>query len=245
VKAAILGATKGMGKSLARLMAERGETLFLLGRAAAALQAIADDLRARSENPVAGAAPCDLLDPDGFAAALDAADTALGGMDCVIVTAGILLMEEDAEADLDRTAQLLAVNYSNTILFCEHARRRLLDNGGGTLCVFGSVAGDRGRTPSYIYGSTKAGLHHYLEGLDHKYHRAGLHVVCVKPGFVRTPMTVGLDEPPFAGDPDHVARDVLRAIDRGTPVLYSPAVWRWIMFVVKRLPRAVMRRLDF
>jgi short-subunit dehydrogenase len=96
-----------------------------------------------------------------------------------------------------------------------------------------------------LYGAAKAGLSRYLEGLDHRYHAQGLRVVCVKPGFVRTGMTAGLPEPPFAGDPEDVARLVLRAIDRGTPVVYAPGIWRWVMLVIRLLPRAVMRRVGF
>ena len=66
-----------------------------------------------------------------------------------------------------------------------------------------------------------------------------------KPGFVKTGMTAGLDPPPFAGEPDDVARLVLRAIDRGTPVVYAPPIWGWIMLVIRHLPRAVMRRIGF
>src|SRR5690606_38634357 len=106
---------------------------------------------------------------------------------------------------------------------CEAARRYLLGRGGGTLCVFSSVAGDRGRKPVVLYGATKAGLSRYLEGLDHRYRSHGLKVVCVKPGFVKTSMTEGLKPPPFAGEPEQVARQVVKAIDRGTPQVYSPA----------------------
>ena len=111
--------------------------------------------------------------------------------------------------------------------------------------MFSSVAGDRGRSPVVIYGAAKAGLSAYLEGLDHRYRRDGLRTVCVKPGFVRTGMTAGLRPPPFAGEADRVARDVVRAIDRGRPVVYTPAIWRWVMLVVRHLPRAVMRRVGF
>src|SRR5438309_1850488 len=82
----------------------------------------------------------------------------------------------------------------------------------------------------------------YLEGLDHKFHAHGLRVVCVKPGFVKTAMTEGLRPPPFAGEPERVAALVERAIDRGTPVLYAPGMWRWIMLVIRLLPRFVMRK---
>ncbi len=131
------------------------------------------------------------------------------------------------------------------MLFCEEARKRLLAQGGGTLCVFSSVAGERGRKPVVLYGAAKAGLSRYLEGLDHKFRAQGLKVVCVKPGFVKTTMTWGLKPPPFAGQPDDVARRVLRAIDRGWPEVYVPAAWRWVMLVIRNLPRTVMRRIKF
>jgi short-subunit dehydrogenase len=140
---------------------------------------------------------------------------------------------------------VLTADFANTVLFCEEARRHLLARGGGTLCVFSSVAGERGRKPVIIYGAAKAGLTHYLEGLDHKFHDKGLRVICVKPGFVRTGMTAGLPTPPFAGEADGVARDVVRAIDRGRPVVYSPAIWRVIMLVIRMLPRFVMRKIGF
>ena len=69
--------------------------------------------------------------------------------------------------------------------------------------------------------------------------------MCVKPGFVKTSMTEGLTPPPFAGEPEAVAATVLRAIDRGTPVVYAPAIWRLVMLVIRNLPRSVMRRVSF
>jgi short-subunit dehydrogenase len=107
------------------------------------------------------------------------------------------------------------------------------------------VAGERGRKPVAIYGAAKAGLTRYLEALDHRFRARGLRTVCVKPGFVRTSMTDGLPVPPFAGEPEAVARRVLRAIDRGQPVVYAPAIWRWIMLVIRLLPRFVMRKVEF
>jgi short-subunit dehydrogenase len=163
----------------------------------------------------------------------------------VIVTSGMFGPQDELESDLDRARRLLTVNFSHTVVFCEHARRRMMTKGGGTLCVFSSVAGDRGRKPVAIYGSSKAGLSHYLESLDHKYRVAGLVTVCVKPGFVKTGMTAGLKPPPFAGTPEGVARRVLRAIDKGKPVVYAPIMWYWVMFVIRRLPRLVMRRIGF
>ena len=125
----------------------------------------------------------------------------------MVVTAGLFATQDALEADADLARRLLLVDFTNTVVFCEHARRGCSPRGGGTLCVFSSVAGERGRKPVVLYGAAKAGLTHYLEGLDHKFRAPGLRTVCVKPGFVKTSMTDGLQPPPFAGEPEGVARD--------------------------------------
>lgn len=245
MKVVLLGATRGMGRALARKLATRGEALFLLGRADEDLKRSARDLEVRGARAPVGTAHCDLLTPEGFDAALAAADQALDGFDTVVVSAGAFATQEELESDRARLAELLAVNFAHTVLFCEAARTRLLARGGGRLCVFSSVAGERARKPVVLYGATKAGLSHYLEGLDHRYRAEGLRTLTVKPGFVRTGMTAGLAPPPFAGEPDVVAETVLRALDRDRAVVYAPPIWRWIMAVIRLLPRALMRRIGF
>ena len=206
----------------------------------------AADLGARGgrDEPV-GTEICDLEDPDTFGPALKEAFDELHKVDVVIVTAAMFAQQDTLETDIELTRRLATVNYAHTVVFCEHARVRLLAEGGGTLCVFSSVAGDRGRKPVGIYGSSKAGLSHYLESLDHKFRADGLVTLCVKPGFVKTGMTAGLDPPPFAGEPAKVAAAVIRAIDRGKPLIYAPSIWRLIMLVIRHLPRFVMRRIGF
>ncbi len=246
MKAVILGSTKGMGRAMARELAGRGDEVFLLGRSEADLVRSAADCRARHpEHTEVGHAVCDLERPETFAPALDAAVAAMGDFDAVVVTAGMFGTQEALEADLETLRRLLTVNFSHTVLFCEQARARLLARGGGSLCVFSSVAGDRGRKPVVLYGASKAGLSAYLEGLDHRYRDAGLVTVCVKPGFVRTSMTEGLSPPPFAGDPEPVAARVVAALVKGKPQVYAPGIWAWVMRVIRMLPRFVMRRVGF
>jgi len=253
VKVVLLGATKGIGRALARRLGARGDALFLLGRDSEELARSARDLEVRGgfAPESIGTAVCDLERPEGFARALDVANAALGGFDTVVVTAGLFATQDALEADPALARRLLTVDFANTVVFCEEARRRLLARPGqgqaakGTLVVLSSVAGERGRKPVVYYGAAKAGLTRYLESLDHKYRAAGLRTVCVKPGFVKTSMVADLPVPPFAGEPEPVARDVLRAIDRGTPVVYTPGVWRWVMLLIRVLPRAVMRRVGF
>lgn len=245
-RVAVLGATRGMGRSLARRLVERGDFVAVLGRSSDDVQKSVADLQARGVpgTRVVGLT-CDLEQPETFKPALEAAERQLDGLDTVVVTAGAFATQDELERDPALAAKVLTIDFSNTVLFCEEARKKLLLRGGGTLCVFSSVAGDRGRTPVVMYGAAKAGLSAYLEGLDHKYRREGLVTVCVKPGFVRTGMTEGLKAPPFAGDPDEVADTVIEGIDAGSPVVYAPPIWRAVMTAIRAMPRFVMRRVKF
>ncbi len=246
MKAVVLGATKGMGRAVARALVEGGHSVFVLGRDVTEIERSARDLEQRGGGKeVVGTAPCDLEQPAGFPAALDAAERGLPGFDTVIVTAALFATQERLEAEPELLRRLLTVDFANTIVFCEQARVRLLARGGGTLCVWSSVAGDRARKPVVLYGASKAGLSAYLEGLDHKFRGQGLRTICVKPGFVKTSMTDGLPSPPFAGEPAGVAKDVMRALRRGTPVVYTPRIWGLVMWVIRWLPRFVMRRIGF
>jgi len=245
MKAVLFGASKGMGRALARRMAARGDRLFLLEHVVEELAISARDLEVHGAPSPVGIAHCDLLQPATFAPALEQARQELGGIDTVVVTAGLFATQEELEGDSELTARLLAADFTNTVLFCEEARKHLLAAGGGTLCVFSSVAGERGRKPVILYGAAKAGLSRYLEGLDHKFRAQGLKTVCIKPGFVKTGMTAGMKPPPFAGTPEDVACRVLKAIDRGRPEVYVPFMWRWVMCVIRKLPRFVMRKIGF
>ncbi|MEQ1868793.1 MAG: SDR family NAD(P)-dependent oxidoreductase [Vicinamibacterales bacterium] len=241
----VLGASRGIGRAVARRLAQRGDRLFLLGRDLADLALCATDLSIRANHGgEIGTAMCDMTAPETFAPALAAATQTLGHVDCVVVTAADFATQAELEADLAKTRRLLDINFTNTIIFCETARTSVLAK-GGTLCVASSVAGDRGRKPVILYGASKAGLSYYLEGLDHKFRAQGLRVVCIKPGFVKTGMTSGLTPPPFAGEADDVAADIVGGIDRGTPVVYTPRIWQFVMLVIKLLPRFVMRRIGF
>ncbi len=246
MKAIVLGGTKGMGRAIARQLAERGDSVFLMAQDEEALEKSAADVKERHpKHEEVGFTSCSLERPEGFAEALDKADEALGNFDTVVVTAAMFATQEALEADVELMRRLVTVNYANTVVFCEHVRKRLLARGGGNLAVFSSVAGDRGRKPVAIYGSSKAGLSTYLEAMDHKFHAAGLNVLCVKPGFVKTGMTAGLKPPPFAGEPEQVARDVIQAMDRKKAVLYTPTMWALVMLIIRWLPRFVMRKINF
>jgi len=244
MKVTILGATRGIGRCLAEQFAERGDRLFVLGRDPEATAALCAVLEERGASGPVEWAACDLGDVATIGPALEAAADALGGLETVVLTAGVFAPQSDLDDDPVRTHELLRLNLADTIAFCEAARRELVGNGGGTLCVFSSIAGDRPRKPVVVYGAAKAGLTYYLDALDLTWRAAGLRVVTVKPGFVHTDMTAGLQPPPFAAQPEEVARVVLRGLDRGTRVIYAPPVWRWVMALIRAIPRPLFRRLS-
>ena len=113
----------------------------------------------------------------------------------------------------------------------------------GYLCVFSSVAGDRGRQSNYVYGSAKAGLTAYLQGLRARLFKSGVDVLTVKPGFVDTAMTWGLPGMFLVATPQRVAADVWRAVQRRRLTLYTPWFWRWVMLMIGSVPEQIFRRL--
>ena len=113
------------------------------------------------------------------------------------------------------------------------------------LLVIGSVAGDRGRRSNFIYGACKGGLARLVEGIAHKLAPLGARAVIVKPGFVDTPMTASFEKKGLLwAKPEAVAEVIAKAAERGGPVVYAPAFWRWIMLVIRHLPTFVFAKLN-
>jgi len=191
-----------------------------------------------------GSARCDLGRPETFEPAFDAAAEALDSLDVVVLTAAGFAPQAVLEDQPEVAERVLDLNFTRSIAFCEVARKRLLAGGGGTLCVLSSVAGDRPRKPMAIYGAAKAGLTYYLDALDLRWRDRGLHVVCAKPGFVRTDMTEELDPPPIVSEPADAAAAIVRAVDRRQRVVFAPPIWRWVMLAIRSIPRPIFRRMD-
>ena len=148
-----------------------------------------------------------------------------------------------AQQDGKVAAAATTLNFTSPALLCDALAARFERQGSGVIAVITSVAGDRGRQSNYIYGAAKGGLQHYLEGLRHRLHVAGVQVLDVRPGFVATRMTAHLPQAgPLWAQPDRVARDILRAVETGRAVLYTPWFWRGIMAGVRNLPRPLLHR---
>ncbi|HQR29461.1 MAG TPA: SDR family NAD(P)-dependent oxidoreductase, partial [Anaeromyxobacteraceae bacterium] len=231
--AIVFGATSAIAQAVVRRLAESHAALFLVGRDAARLEAVAADARVRGAGAVATAV-ADLDVTAGFPSLIDRAFEALGRVELVLLAHGVLATSDACEADPAVAAHVLESDFTAPALLAQAVALRLAAaQGSGTLAVIGSVAGDRGRQSIYAYGAAKGGLAIFLAGLRNRMHPRGVRVVTVKPGFVDTPMTAGLPKNALFASPDRVARDVLRAVRTGRDEIYTPGFWRLVMAVIR------------
>ena len=237
--ALVIGATSDIGRAIARRLAAEGCALQLAARDPARLEREVRDIRTRA--PVAATGlRCDVFDEDSGVSALDALDPLPDIAICVI---GMLGDQAECERDPAAAERSMRANYIGPALLMGALAERFERRGGGVLVGVGSVAGDRGRASNYVYGSAKAGFAAFLSGLRCRLVASGVHVVTVKPGFVRTRMTDGMDLPArLTATPEEVAAAVVGAVRRRRDVVYVRRVWRPIMAIIRALPEPVFKR---
>lgn len=239
----ILGATSSIAEQYARLEAARGSRLLLAGRNAEHLAAIAADLTARGAGAVSQFALDLAQPPQGFQPAFDAM-TADGPVDVVLIAYGQLGDQKACEQDAAETLRQLSVNMTSACLWAGCAAAYLEGRGQGTVAAISSVAGDRGRRSNYVYGAAKAGLSAFMAGLAHRFAGTRVHAVCIKPGFVDTPMTAAVKKGgPLWATPAKVAADMDAAIRAGKPVIYTPWFWAIVMLVIRNLPLPIFNKM--
>jgi hypothetical protein len=238
----VLGATSAIAIAYCRRLA-RGDTSFVLvGRRSERLETIAADLEARGARKAA-ALVSDLSDMASCESRFAEFCDTLGMPDQVLLAYGILGEQAAAEDDADATRRSLDVNFTSAALWLQMAAKLLPRDKPRWIIVISSVAGDRGRRSNYVYGAAKAGLSTFAEGLAHRLHGTGLHVLTVKPGFVDTPMTSHVDRGgPLWARPEQVAKGIEQAVRKNRSVAYTPRFWWPIMTIIRLLPRSIFFR---
>ncbi len=237
----VLGARSDIARALAHAYAAAGHPILLAARDPAALEADRADLELR-HRVSATAHAYDALELDRIGAFFDALPVVPG---VVIQAVGYLGDQARAEQDPLEAAHVVASNLTGPAAALEEAARRMAAAGGGTIVGISSVAGERGRAKNHWYGAAKAGLTAVLSGMRQKWWRDGVHVLTVKPGFVATAMTEGMDLPaPLTDTAEGIAAAIKRAADRKRAV-YMPWKWRLVMTVITLLPEPVFKRLKF
>jgi decaprenylphospho-beta-D-erythro-pentofuranosid-2-ulose 2-reductase len=225
-----------------KLIEGRTRTVVLAGRDREALTAPAKELEDVGATAV-DVVPFDGLDfasHDGFVADTFAAHPDL---DLVILAFGVLGDQERAEVDAIESRRIIDSNFTGAVSVLVPVVNALKAQGHGTVVVLSSVAGERARRSNFVYGSSKAGLDAYCQGLGDSLVGTGIRVLVVRPGFVRSKMTEGLDPAPLSTDPEHVATAILTALARGNEIVWAPAPLRYVMSALRHLPRVVFRRL--
>ena len=240
----IIGATSAIATACARRWAPTGARFFLAARNAERLQQVAADLGARGATFTA----CGQLDIDDLGAhapLLQRVNEELGDIDIVLIAPGTLPDQHACEQDPTVAVREFNTNAVSLIALLTPLANRLEAQNRGIIAVISSVAGDRGRPSNYLYGSAKAALSAFCEGLRSRLAKSGVHLLTIKPGFVATPMTAGLPLPgPLVATPDKVAADIVRAIDKRKDVLYTPWFWAAIMLIIRSIPQRVFKRLS-
>lgn len=160
---------------------------------------------------------------------------------CVV---GLLGDQRENETDLEAAVRVMRANYEGPATILSVIANLFEARGSGTIVGVSSVAGDRGRATNYVYGSAKAGFTAFLSGLRNRLAGKGVHVMTVKPGFVATRMTEGMNLPPaLTATPEAVADQVHAAFLKGRDVVYAKPVWRVVMGVIGSIPEGIFKKL--
>ncbi len=242
-KTLIIGATSAIAEATARRLAEAGDALYLVARNETKLEAIANDLKTRGAISV-HIETLDVMDYDRHEAVIDAAISALDGLDLALIAHGTLPDQNACEQSFALTRKEFELNALTTISLLTHLANYFEEKRRGTIAVISSVAGDRGRQSNYIYGAAKGTVAIFLQGLRNRLYKSGINVITIKPGFVDTPMTVEFSKGILWAQPGKVAQDIYDAIVKKKDEIYTPRFWRTIMRVIRLIPEFLFKRLN-
>jgi short-subunit dehydrogenase len=243
-KVIVLGATSGIALEVQRQLAHKGCELLLVARSAERLADLQADLLLRGAAAVLTYS-ADLAAVQNHTGVFEYVRRTCRDFDTVLLAYGSMHDQKESEMSVDVLLEELQANFVSatailTLFAADLERRRT-----GCLAAITSVAGDRGRRSNYVYGSAKGALSLFLQGLRSRLYVAGVRVITIKPGPVQTPMTDHMPNATRFADPERVARDIVRALERRAPdVLYTPKVWRYVMTGVRQIPETVFKRLS-
>ncbi len=241
----VLGGDSDIGAAIAEELVRRGtREVVLAGRHLDRLELRANTVRSLGATRVETVSfdADDVESHDGF---FDAVFTAAGRIDVVVVAFGVLGDQAAGERDAATAVRVLRTNFLGAASAMIHAGEKLRAQGQGTVVLLSSVAAQRPRRSNFIYGSSKAGIDALAEGLAFTLKEQGVQVLTVRPGTVKTKMTAGLKKAPFLTTPEKVAVSTADAIAKGNELVWSPRIWRYVMWALKFIPRPIFRKLKF
>jgi decaprenylphospho-beta-D-erythro-pentofuranosid-2-ulose 2-reductase len=240
----VLGGTSEIGAATAkRLVRDGARTVVLAARDPSRCRAVAEELRALGATRVE-LEEFDALAFDSHEDFVARVFDAHGDLDAALVAWGVLGDQEQQKRDRAAAVRAVEANYTGVVSVSIPLVERMRRQGHGTVVYLSSVAAERGRASNYVYGSSKAGMDAFAQGLADSLAGSGVQVLVVRPGFVRTKMTEGLDAAPLATDPDSVADAIAGGLRRRAHTVWAPGPLRLVFSALRHLPRPVFRRLD-
>lgn len=240
----ILGATSAIAQSVARRYIANDVSFILVARNSEKLAVVKQDLISIGAKSVESY----ILDFDNidkqkeFVQFLESKNYVI---DLFFVAYGVLHEQPECEKNVIKAAELIYSNYNSVVLMLTMVSMLLEKNKKGCIAVITSVAGDRGRKSNFIYGSAKAGVTTFLEGLRYKLYDTGITVVTLKPGFIDTPMTRNCKKGLLWVSSDVAAKYIVKAIKNKKSIAYIPPFWFWIMLIIRIIPSFIFRKLNF
>jgi decaprenylphospho-beta-D-erythro-pentofuranosid-2-ulose 2-reductase len=240
----VLGGGSDIAQAIVGRLIDGGcRTVLLAARRPDALMPDIETMRARGATTIE-VVPFDALQSEGHAALIDDLFERFGDIDVALLAVGVLGDQADFEADPSAAAEAVSANYVGAVSSGLAVANRMRAQGHGTIVVLSSVAGERVRKANFVYGSSKAGLDAFAQGLGDSLAGSGVHVTVVRPGFVHSKMTSGMSPAPFATTPDAVAEAVVKAIATNRAVIWVPGPLRWVMAAFRHLPRGAWRKVS-
>ncbi|MGV6818728.1 MAG: SDR family oxidoreductase [Thiotrichales bacterium] len=229
----IVGAKSDIAKATAREYAKHGYDLYLAARNVVELRDFANDVITRTQRNV-DLLELDILDFKSHQVFYENLEEKPLG---IISAVGYLGDQKKSQTDFSEAKRTIETNYTGVVSLLNIIANDFEKRRSGFMVGISSVAGDRGRKSNYIYGSAKAALTAYLSGLRNRLYESQVHVLTVKPGFVATKMTEGMDLPEkLTAQPEEVARDIFKAQQKGKNVLYTKWMWKHVMLIIKMIP---------
>lgn len=239
----ISGATSAIAQAWARLYAAQGAGFYLLGRDANKLDIVKDDLLARGAREVRLHA-VDMALVQDYGSIVAQLYSHWPMVDVALFAQGSLSDQRALEKDISAVRSMFELNAMSYMLPASLIAERMAQAGSGSIVLVSSVAGDRGRQSNYFYGTSKAAVTTFAQGLRNHVFKRGVHVLTVKPGFVDTPMTASMEKGgPLWATPEQIAECIEKGLQKKKDVIYAPWFWRIIMLVIRHIPEIIFKRL--
>lgn len=225
-----------------KLVATRAKRVVLAARKPEALSDYARALESHGASKVKAVA-FDALDTSSHEAFIEDVFSVHGSFDLVLLAFGVLGDQSVDEKNPMSAVNVIESNFSGAASVLLYVASRLKKQGHGSIVVLSTVAAERARAANYIYGSSKAGLDAFCQGLGDSLVGSGVSLMIVRPGFVTTKMTAGMDIKPMSTDADSVANAIIAGLAKGSEIVWAPAKLRFVFTIMRHLPRSVFRKI--